>query len=507
MLIFHIDFNFVSLKYDFVKELLRKIASMNYDAVLWELEDQIIWDCCPECAHSDSWSKSKFKELLAYSRDLGLEPIPLLQTIGHAEYVMKHKLYYNFREHPDYSDCYCVSNPEVRCFLKKWINEYCELFGELKYFHLGGDEAYRFGTCEKCSKRKVNDLYGEYINFLAKDLLEKNIRPGIWGDMILAHPEELKSISHDFIIWDWNYTAGYNIPETVRVWGKCTLKKDKIDAETLKQFPELIDYQGNLNPFYTVDFLKRNGYDVIVCSAARSASDGFFCPNIAIHAENIIGTALKYNDSELMGHCVTSWAIRLNSIMLETPLLELAYSVNSNPQASHETILKQTALKYFGFSNGFDIADKLSSCDNRLRIFSAVQWSGLKDSVPSPPDYITNWIKVWESENEVFWKNKNDMFDSIERTIQDALVYLQREVENELTRTWKHAAELSLKYLNLLKIIFDQDYSTEAIKIKIYKQKPELVNYFSSEQTTTSAIKNTDLILSPLLDYLKFRQQ
>jgi hypothetical protein len=96
------------LRPEFLREQLDTPAALGYDAVLWELENQVRWESCPECALPDSWSKAEFRELLDYSRKLNLEPIPLLQTIGHGEYVMMQEKDHAFREHPDYSDCYCV---------------------------------------------------------------------------------------------------------------------------------------------------------------------------------------------------------------------------------------------------------------------------------------------------------------------------------------------------------------------------------------------------------------
>jgi hypothetical protein len=149
LIVFHIDLNSVSLREDYIRKWLRNAAEMGYNAVLWEVEDKIQWETCPECVNPDAFTKEIFRTLLEYSRNLGLEPIPLLQTIGHAEYVLRHEKYLTFREDSARCDCYCTSNPKVRKFLKAWIAEYLDLFGEVRYFHLGGDEAYRFGTCPK----------------------------------------------------------------------------------------------------------------------------------------------------------------------------------------------------------------------------------------------------------------------------------------------------------------------------------------------------------------------
>src|SRR5258708_256250 len=85
--IFHMDFNYVSLKSDYLRDWLRQLPELGFNAVLWELEDKVQWETCPECVWPEALSKPEFRVLLAYSKSLGLEPIPLLQTVGHAEYV------------------------------------------------------------------------------------------------------------------------------------------------------------------------------------------------------------------------------------------------------------------------------------------------------------------------------------------------------------------------------------------------------------------------------------
>ena len=140
--IFHMDFNFVSLRKDYLRAWLRRLPGLGFNAILWELEDKVQWETCPECVWPEALSKAEFREILAETRALGLEPIPLLQTVGHAEYVLQHQPYHAFRELPARHDCYCTSNSKVKTFLKTWITEYVELFGDIRYFHLGGDEAY-----------------------------------------------------------------------------------------------------------------------------------------------------------------------------------------------------------------------------------------------------------------------------------------------------------------------------------------------------------------------------
>ncbi len=314
--IFHMDFNYVSLKREYIRDWLRRLKDMGFNAILWELEDKVQWETCPECVWPEAMSKKEFRDLLSYSRALGLEPVPLLQTIGHAEYVLMQKKYRPFRELDERHDCYCTSNAKVTRFLKSWVEEYLDLFGDIRHFHLGGDEAYAFGKCPKCAAyikgHSRNKLFGNHIRALAEPILKNNIRPGIWNDMIMKEPEALGFDTETYVIWDWNYWDGDKTPETVNLHALGSFSQENIGKSgILKDFPELVDGKGKLRSFASVQVLKKHGFDVILCSASRSYGDTFFCP-LPMHAANIAGAAKTVSSENLLGHCVTSWAIRLN---------------------------------------------------------------------------------------------------------------------------------------------------------------------------------------------------
>lgn len=499
--IFHLDCNFVSLRPEFVRDLLGRVAAMGYNTILWELEDQVQWETCPECAHQASWSKEEFRSILNDSRSLGLEPIPLLQTIGHGEYVMTHPRYHSFREHPEFSDCYCVSNPEVRGFLKTWIDEICDLFGGIRHFHLGGDEAYRFGTCGLCAARERNDLYAEHLDELATVLRQRNIRPGIWHDMILACPGTIQKVSREFLIWDWNYDAGLRPAENVRIWGGGRLATRDLTPEQKAQFPEILDPGGNLNSFYTADFLTHRGYDVILCSAARAYQSGPFCPKVEVHAGNIMAVAEKAGRAGLFGQCVTDWAVRLNPVLAGIPLLDLPnqLKVTLSPMKS----IRMTFAEQFGFAEAWDTALLLGECDYRVRIFSAVQWSGLKDSRPAPPGYLQNWIDRWIMENEPFWFEREAMLDGmLDSTRRGLDLILPHAKETPLAALWSQAATVQLAYLEVLREVICETPQTRTLE-KLQEVRAKITALYSSEQNAASAAKNAALLIDPLQEFVE----
>lgn len=352
MLVLHIDFNTEALKHETISSMLRFAASCGYDAVLWEVEDKIQWDSCPECVSPDAFTKEEFREILAEAKSLGLMAIPLMQTFGHGEYILSHKEYYKWRELPDKKDCYCVSNPEVRKFLKGFLHEYLELFGDdLRYFHLGGDEAYSFGKCPVCSQRNRMELYGEHLRDIASELLERGIRPGCWCDMILSGEEDeaVKHIPTDFLIWYWDYRYGTK-DHGVSKWSNKT------------------------------DFLKSHGYDVVFCAAAESHGDDPFLPCYRYHEANIAASAALANQESFLGFCVTSWSIRGVSKVAQYPLFELAARCLANPSLDASSEFARIVKAFFGDITP-EILYAISDWKN-FYLFEGRSWNVYKDAMP-----------------------------------------------------------------------------------------------------------------------------
>ena len=518
LIIFHLDFNSVSLNKDYIKKWLLKASDMGYNAVLWEIEDDVKWETCPECVSPDAFTKKEFKELLEYSRALGLEPIPLLQTIGHAEYVLQNKKYFSLREDSSRYDCYCTSNNDVKIFLKNWISEYLELFGELKYFHLGGDEAYAFATCDICKnkaeKNGENNLYAEYLNDIAKPLLEKSIRPGIWSDMMLSHPNQIKAVSKEFIIWDWNYWDGDSTPDKVMVWGKGRLSKENMSDSILKSFPEIVDEKNNLIAFYTSDVLTRLGYDVILCSTSRSHGDGVFAGRNDLHVDNIVGAARKTIKNNLLGNCVTSWAVRFPNYEIQEPWFYLAPLTINNPILTLEELLLKTSKDLFSYDD-IELFKDFSKIGYSFTFANTnttgIMWTGLKDSRSAPESYINDLITRWKERDQ--WNSTIIGIKIANDTISAGINNFNKKIPKvtqgmEILYHWSKAGHFQY-WQSLLanEIVNTADgkptIPADEIIILIQNLREEYKNWAELWMTPISAEQSSGLIYDAIQDYFK----
>jgi hypothetical protein len=392
---FHIDMNIAQFRGDYLKECLKRLAGLGYNTILWEVENNIRWETCPECVSPDAFSKEEFKDILSFSRALGLEPIPLLQTIGHCEYVLKNEKYRHLAELPGRIDQYCPRNPEVVSFLKRWIDEYLEVFGNVRYFHLGADEAYALGECPRCrayaEKNSLSELYISHVNTLSRPLEDKGIRPVIWGDMILHHPEALDRLSRKIVIFDWLYDRFIGCGQ-VNVWGQGTRGRDELDAVTLERFGRFLfpfgDEPGrDPDPFYTTAFLQDCGFDVVLCPSSSCYGDSVYAPRTYFHMRNTADSLRQGLAQGRLGAVLTSWTVHLFPWELQETSIELPPFILRQPEGDLADYEKAYVRMHFGVEDPrfFAAAGRLA----KRGLFNyAADLGFYKDANLAPKDYI-----------------------------------------------------------------------------------------------------------------------
>ncbi len=342
MIAFHIDMNMAQHSHEYLSHWLKCLAQRGYDTILWEVENSIAWETCPECASPDAFGKDEFRDILAESRALGLEPIPLLQTIAHGEYVLKHPAWEHLREIPDDIYQYCPTHPELMGFLHQWLGEYLELFGEVRQFHIGADEAWSLGSCPRCKaycqSHSLSDLFIDHVNAVAEPLIRRGVTPILWADMVLHRHEAIDKLSRDILLFDWVYSIYHGSGE-VQVWGEGTRTRQQLSPETLAVFGEHIFPHGDEpgrepETFYTADFLADKGFRVVGCPASSSYGDNVFAPRSYLHLANTFDWCRKTLRSGLDGMLLTSWSVHLFPWELQLACIDVPGWQAANPAGS-----------------------------------------------------------------------------------------------------------------------------------------------------------------------------
>jgi hexosaminidase len=187
--------------------------------------EYVKWDAFPEIHHPQyGMSKADVRAVLATCRDAGIEVIPLVQALGHCQWIFETGHHLDLAEDPEAKWAYCVTNPATYDFIFKVYEEALELF-KPRIMHIGHDEYTDRGRVpfrESSKPYSVEQLFMMDTLKLHGWLRERGVQVMMWGDMLLAkgeapdacHAKSEKSaralraeLPDDVIISDWHYAA------------------------------------------------------------------------------------------------------------------------------------------------------------------------------------------------------------------------------------------------------------------------------------------------------------
>jgi hypothetical protein len=399
---FHLDLKAGHYRLDYLRALLPRLTAAGYTHLVVEFEDKVRLESTAGTAWHGAYTKDEFGALLDDARAAGLTPVPLIQTIGHLEFLLSHARYHSLRELPATAYQLCPSHPETLPFLRRFIDETLELFGNPPFIHLGADETYYLGACPACAARVAasskSALYLEHLNALATHVLARGVRPMAWADMLLAHPEALDQVSRDLIWVDWDYNTPDGTPERLRAWGAGYFTAEEARAY-VQAHPEwtpgaYVFHGEGLRSWPYIDFLTAQGFEVWAAPATCSHGDTPFVPRRE-HLPNVVGAAARmHGDPAPAGLLVTSWALRLHTLEAQWPLL-LAPGLVQSAGATTAGLQDMLATAWLGspqpafFQDWPQAGQVLPNLHSYLGVDSACHYYGPADRLDA---LVERWV-------------------------------------------------------------------------------------------------------------------
>merc|ERR1711971_1100187 len=133
------------------------------------------------------YNKSDIYNILIKSKELGLEVIPLVQTFGHMEFILKHGQFAHLRDSADMPESICPCHQQTMTLIGLYIDQVMALHKDIKSLHIGCDEVYHLGECSDCSGQGRTDVFVKHVSTVANYV--KNKYPHvesiiIWDDML-----------------------------------------------------------------------------------------------------------------------------------------------------------------------------------------------------------------------------------------------------------------------------------------------------------------------------------
>lgn len=228
---------------DFIEKIL---APSGVNLIVLQTRYRYRFQRHPECVGFDPLSLDDVKYLLNVCRRNGIRLVPKMNLIGHQSGVpntpsdgILHGISSGRTDFPDalirsypmfsepygdmdfvYSKHLCLSHPLLPSILFELIDEMLDAF-EADGMHIGCDEAFLIGMCERCRQQPNHILFADYVNMISSHLRARGVETMMWSDRLIntglsggrdryeysanGTDKAIDLISKDVLCCDWHY--------------------------------------------------------------------------------------------------------------------------------------------------------------------------------------------------------------------------------------------------------------------------------------------------------------
>jgi len=270
---FHIDLRIEVMTMPALKAFAQQLRRNGINTLIMEYEATYPYEKHPLISNKYAYTKAEISSFIAFCNQLRLDVIPLQQSFGHVEYILRHYRYAALRE--DEQDLSQVCPLETMQDSILFTDLYTELAAThtSRYIHIGGDETHLLGHCARCramaEKKGISKLYTDYIKMLCNIVTRLGKRPVLWADIAIKYPDALQSLPKETIFVDWNYGWYLNrfgdhrklVESGFEIWGAPALRSSP-DNYYLTQWEK---HFNNIRDF--VPIARQLGYKGIVMTS------------------------------------------------------------------------------------------------------------------------------------------------------------------------------------------------------------------------------------------------
>ncbi|TKG93627.1 DUF4838 domain-containing protein [Puteibacter caeruleilacunae] len=246
--------------YDYIDRLAR----YKINGIIVELEDKIGYEQMPTVGAMQSISIDEWIAISNYAKERNIEISPLVQGLGHADFILKHEEFYDIREDKNSDWTCCPSNDKTYEMQFALYEDAIRATPHGKYVHIGGDEVGGLGNCALCKQSGKTSLQLQ-LEWLAKvcEFIKKQGRtPIFWDDMVFK------------LVGSYRATYDDKLPEeqAIAMWNK---GEGKLSKE-IERFPKDCIYMrwnyespGIVGNIKALDWYEKSGLKVMAATAAQ----------------------------------------------------------------------------------------------------------------------------------------------------------------------------------------------------------------------------------------------
>tara|TARA_B100001059_G_C17813175_1_gene573522 strand:+ start:377 stop:2425 length:2049 start_codon:yes stop_codon:yes gene_type:complete len=179
----HIDIKHHLEKKSYYFSLIDDLAKQKINGIIVEFEDKLKYELRPEVASPDALPIEWWLELSEYANSRNININPLVQGLGHASFILKHKKNKHLRDVSNSDWAFNPLNPETYDLQFDLYLDAIKATPFGKYLHIGGDEVHLLKRKGK-SELELNLIW---LNKVCQFAEKHNRIPIFWDDMPLKH--------------------------------------------------------------------------------------------------------------------------------------------------------------------------------------------------------------------------------------------------------------------------------------------------------------------------------
>jgi len=461
---FHLDLRIQVMKMHALKNFVLQLNRQGINTLVMEWEATYPFQEDPLVPNRFAYTRQEVKDFIKYCETLHIDVIPLQQSFGHVEYILRNYKYAQLREDDKDFSQVCPSEPEKNRELFTRLFKDMAAMHSSPYFHIGGDETHLLGHCEKCKKRAaeigISRLYFDHIKMLCDIVVSLGKRPVVWADIALKYPEYIHLLPKETIFVDWNYG-----------WA--------------------------LDRFGAHEQLVKSGYEIWGSPSIRSSPDNYYLTRWQYHFNNIRDFIPICKNLGYKGIVMTSWSTS---------------GVYSPAYESEDDLVELYALRHVYPITGFDIL-----INAYIQAINSVQPLDIDQFIK---DYCQSTFGFDKSQSEQFQKalftapytitngkvqspghiTVNDLLDSV-RQASEIFHLLQPKKNNNMFSHFQLMADIRVYYVNFMEIekeVNSEDFSRS--KIPIYLTRLKALMNLEPELDKRFRILNQDVLYTAAMD-------
>uniref|UniRef100_A0A0K0EKQ9 Beta-N-acetylhexosaminidase n=1 Tax=Strongyloides stercoralis TaxID=6248 RepID=A0A0K0EKQ9_STRER len=244
----HLDLKGGVYRISFYRKLFEFFKKIGSNGILLEWEDVFPYeDKLADAVSGEAYTLKDVESIIKMAvDDFNFEVIPLVQTFGHLEWILKLKKFSHLKESPRHPQTLCIGKDEAFEIVKSMIDQVGKIHNKygMRYFHMGADEVFQIGICSETNNIMNKNNYDVekvmlwHIKRVAEYVKSQyNVSVLIWHDMLVQVPEDyliqfkLTELVEP-VLWSYAENLDYYLPFQTwlalkpfkKVWGASAFK-------------------------------------------------------------------------------------------------------------------------------------------------------------------------------------------------------------------------------------------------------------------------------------------